>query len=68
MPSLEKLPREVLCEILKHLHDGFKRHRFGGYDQPVGEHELKELKRREYLISMRAVNRLLCGLATPVLF
>ncbi|EWY84163.1 hypothetical protein FOYG_13931 [Fusarium oxysporum NRRL 32931] len=68
MPSLERLPPEILQEVVSYLHDGYERHRFGGYDPPLGQHEIAGIKRRSYLASLRAVNRLFCQIVTPILF
>ncbi|KAF5588638.1 hypothetical protein FPANT_6556 [Fusarium pseudoanthophilum] len=68
MSSLERLPPEILQEIVSYLHDGYERHRFGGYDPPLGQHEIAGIKRRSYLASLRAVNLLFYDLVTPILF
>ncbi|KAH7176201.1 hypothetical protein EDB81DRAFT_772111 [Dactylonectria macrodidyma] len=63
-----KLPPEVLQQILLHVHDGFERHRFGGYVPPLGRYELKGINLRANLCSLRSVNRLFHQLVTPLLF
>ncbi|KAF9768986.1 hypothetical protein IL306_013651 [Fusarium sp. DS 682] len=68
MPSIERLPPEILQEIVSYLHDGYERHRFGGYEPPLGQHEITGINRRSYLTSLRAVNRLFCQIITPILF
>ncbi|KAF5967679.1 hypothetical protein FCOIX_11806 [Fusarium coicis] len=68
MSSLERLPPEILQEIVSYLHDGYERHHFGGYDPPLGQHEIAGIKRRSYLASLRAVNLLFYDLITPILF
>ncbi|KLP01959.1 uncharacterized protein Y057_7803 [Fusarium fujikuroi] len=68
MSSLERLPPEILQEIVSYLHDGFERHHFGGYDPPLGQHEVAGIKRRSYLASLRAVNGLFYDVVTPILF
>ncbi|CVK94926.1 uncharacterized protein FMAN_13206 [Fusarium mangiferae] len=68
MSSLERLPPEILQEIVSYLHDGYERHHFGGYDPPLGQHEVAGIKRRPYLASLRAVNGLFYDFVTPILF
>ncbi|PNP76049.1 hypothetical protein FNYG_10607 [Fusarium nygamai] len=68
MSSLERLPPEILQEIVSYLHDGYERHHFGGYDPPLGQHEIAGIKRRSYLASLRAVNLLFYDIVTPILF
>ncbi|KAI1042107.1 hypothetical protein LB505_007212 [Fusarium chuoi] len=68
MSSLERLPPEILQEIVSYLHDGYERHHFGGYDPPLGQHEVAGIKRRSYLASLRAVNGLFYDFVTPILF
>ncbi|KAJ4085192.1 hypothetical protein NW756_008574 [Fusarium oxysporum] len=68
MPSLERLPPEILQEIVSYLHDGYERPRFGGYEPPLAQHEIIGIKRRSYLTSLRAVNRLFSQIITPILF
>ncbi|KAF4946642.1 hypothetical protein FGADI_11031 [Fusarium gaditjirri] len=68
MPSLDKLPTEILQEVVLYLHDGYERHNFGGYDPPLSQHEIVGIKRRTYLKNLRAVNRRFCQIVTPILF
>ncbi|KAF5529259.1 hypothetical protein FNAPI_13934, partial [Fusarium napiforme] len=54
--------------IVSYLHDGYEHHHFGGYDPPLGQHEIAGIKRRSYLASLRAVNLLFYDVVTPTLF
>ncbi|KAF5641446.1 uncharacterized protein FTJAE_4098 [Fusarium tjaetaba] len=68
MSLLERLPPEILQEIVSYLHDGYEPPRYGGYDPPLGQHEIVGIKRRTYLASLRAVNLLFYDVVTPILF
>ncbi|KAF4990837.1 hypothetical protein FGRMN_8218 [Fusarium graminum] len=59
---------EVLLEVVSYTYDGYERHRFGGYDPPLGQHELRGINRRDNLCALRCVNKLLHQLVTPILF
>ncbi|KAL6915460.1 hypothetical protein FSST1_006955 [Fusarium sambucinum] len=56
MSSLDKLPPEILTEIISHLHHGENETSANGWT------------RRRYLMSLRAVNHMLHQLVTPLLF